>query len=602
MRTGSLALPLWVFLLLVAFVLPAPAQRPPVFEGEEVVVAARRPQPVTGTPAYVTVLQGEELRRLGFTSVGEALRLVAEAYVRENYPGPGGLLQASIRGSSPLQVLVLLDGVPLNATNPLGVNLATISLAEVDRIEVLRGPYSALWGSGALGGVVNIVTRRPRRPEVGAGYGSFGTVQARLSLGGDAQNVRYGLGAELLRTDGFLPNGDARRLTVTGRLSSRPQGGLTLSFHHTDGSYGVPGAKNAPGFPRPDRLSDRRTVLGLTWQTGQPNLPEQLLRLWWVGDGIEYTAPGYASSGWGSGYGVNWQWVTRLRSDALLTVGVEGQGSSYRFRDTFGAYAADESVLSGYAQYDLPLGGRTVLGLGARYDLHGTWGAQLNPRLGFLHFLTPEVRVRGGVGRAFRGPTFHERFFPGCSDPQLRPESAWSADLGLEATVRPGFVLRLNGFYADAQDLIVGGCPPRNVGSARVTGLSAETVGRIGDRWSVLANLTWSDGLDRTTGLRLLRLPSWTANLALRYELTPESSVALVAHYVGERPDLDYATFPPTRVSLPPYLVFGLRYEVQVGSLRVQAGVDNLLDVQYETLRGYPAPGRSVYVRFAGSF
>ncbi len=589
------------FLLLVLlFGSPAKAQLPPVFEGEEVVVAARRPQPVTSTPAYVTVLQGEELRRLGFTSVGEALRLVAEAYVRENYPGPGGLLQLSIRGASPLQVLVLLDGVPLNPTNPLGINLATISLAEVDRIEVLRGPYSALWGSGALGGVVNIVTRRPERPQFGASYGSFGTVQARLSLGGDAGNVRYGLGAELLRTDGFLPNGDARRLTVTGRLSFSPQDGLTFGFHHTDGSYGLPGPSFAP--TPSDRQSDRRTVLGLTWQKGQPSLPEQLLRLWWVQDGLEYTAPGYASSGWGSGYGVNWQQLMRLQSGALLTLGVEGQWSSYRFRDTFSAYAADESVLSGYAQYDLPVGRRTVLGLGARYDLHGAWGPQLNPRLGFLHFLTPEVRVRGGVGRTFRGPTFHERFFPGCSDPQLRPESAWSADLGLEAAVRAGFVLRLNGFYADAKDLIVGGCPPRNVGSARVTGLSAEAVGRIGDRWSVLANLTWSDGLDRTTGERLLRLPSWTANLALRYELSPESSVALVAHSVGERADLDYTTFPPTRVSLPAYLVLGLRYEVQLGSLRVQAGVDNLFDVRYETLRGYPAPGRSVYVRFAGSF
>ncbi|MDR7563828.1 MAG: TonB-dependent receptor plug domain-containing protein, partial [Armatimonadota bacterium] len=263
MRTRPLIV-VWVSLLLpLVPALPAPAQVPPVFEGEEVVVAGRRPQPVVGTPAYVTVLQGEELRRLGFLTVGEALRLLAEVYVRENYAGPGGLLQPSVRGTSPLQVLVLLDGVPLNPTAQFGVNLATLSLTEVERIEVLRGPYSALWGSGALGGVIHIVTRRPERAQILAGYGSFDTAQARLSLGGSSEGLRYGLGAELLTTGGALPNGDAQRLTATGRLSAsaRPAGEVELSLHHTDGRYGLPG----PSFlPTPsDRQSDRRTVLSL---------------------------------------------------------------------------------------------------------------------------------------------------------------------------------------------------------------------------------------------------------------------------------------------------------------------------------------------------
>ncbi|MDR7567591.1 MAG: TonB-dependent receptor [Armatimonadota bacterium] len=602
MRTRPLIV-VWVSLLLpLVPALPAPAQVPPVFEGEEVVVAGRRPQPVVGTPAYVTVLQGEELRRLGFLTVGEALRLLAEVYVRENYAGPGGLLQPSVRGTSPLQVLVLLDGVPLNPTAQFGVNLATLSLTEVERIEVLRGPYSALWGSGALGGVIHIVTRRPERAQILAGYGSFDTAQARLSLGGSSEGIRYGLGAELLTTGGALPNGDAQRLTATGRLSAsaRPAGEVELSLHHTDGRYGLPG----PSFlPTPsDRQSDRRTVLSLAWRRGELSLPEQLVRAWWYEEGFTYTAPGYGSDAGGSAYGANWQQVLRLSTGALLTLGAEWQAASYRYRDPFGGYTADDSTLSGYAQYDLPVGDRMLLGVGARLDLHRTWGAQLNPRLGFVHFLSPGVRVRGGVGRTFRGPTFGERFFPGCSDPHLKPESAWSLDLGVEAEVREGFVVRLDGFYTDSQDLIAGGCPPQNIGSARIAGLSAEAVGRLGDRWSVLGNLTWSDGLDRVTGLALLRLPGWTANLVLRYEVNPQSSAALVAHYVGERSDLDYATLPASRVVLPAYLTLGLRYEVRLGSWTVQAGVDNLLDARYETLRGYPAPGRFVYVRFSGNF
>ncbi|MCS7173688.1 MAG: TonB-dependent receptor [Armatimonadetes bacterium] len=602
MRTRPLVLACWSILLPLLSALSASAQVPPVFEGEEVVVAGRRPQPVVGTPTYVTVLGGEELRRLGFLTVGEALRLLAEVYVREAYPGPGGLLQPSIRGTSPLQVLVLLDGVPLNPTAQFGVNLATLPLAEVERIEVLRGPYSALWGSGALGGVIHVITRRPERARISAGYGSFDTAQAHLSLGGGSEALRYGLGAELLTTGGFLPNGDARRLTATGRISlpALPMGDVELSFHHTDGRSGLPG----PSFlPTPsDRQSDWRTVAGLTWRRGEPNLPEHLFRMWWYGEGLAYTSPGYGSDARGSAYGANWQRILRLPTGALLTLGAEWQGASYRFQDSFGGYAADDAALSGYGQVDLALLDRTLLGVGARLDLHRTWGMQLNPRLGFVHFLGPGVRVRGSVGRTFRGPTFGERFFPGCSDPNLRPESAWSLDLGMEAEVREGLLVRLNGFYTDSRDLITGGCPPQNIGSARIQGLSAEAVGRLGDRWSVLGNLTWSDGLDRTTGLPLLRVPGWTANLALRYEVSPQSSLTLVAHYVGERPDLDYATLPPNRILLPSYLTLGLRYEIRWRNWTVQAVVDNLLDARYETLRGYPAPGRSVYLRFGGSF
>jgi vitamin B12 transporter len=602
-RTRPRPLGFWLFILLVSVpALPAPAQVPPVFEGEEVVVAGRRPQPVVSTPAYVTVLQGADLRRLGFVTVGEAVRMLAEVYVRENYAGPGGLLQPSIRGTSPLQVLVLLDGVPLNPTAQFGVNLATLSLAEVDRIEVLRGPYSALWGSGALGGVIHVITRRPERPQISGGYGSFRTAHARLSAGGGSEPFRYGLGAEILTTGGFLPNGDGQRLTLTGRISllrgSKTR--LDLSLHHTDGRYGLPG----PSFmPTPsDRQSDWRTVLGFTWRWGEPDRTEHLVRAWWYGEGFAYTSPGYGSDAQGNAYGANWQRVLRLPAGALLTVGAEGQGSGYRYQDTFGNYRADDFTLSGYAQYDLLLGDRTLLGLGARLDLHSTWGPQLNPRLGFVHFLSPGARIRGGLGRTFRGPTFGERFFPGCSDPNLKPETAWSVDLGAEAEVRAGLVVRLNGFYTDAQDLIAGGCPPHNVGSARIAGLSVEAVGRLGDRWSVLGNLTWSDGLDRTTGLALLRLPNWTANLALRYALSENDSVALVARYVGERGDLDYSVFPAARVVLPAHLILDLRYEMRISGWIVQAGLDNLLDARYETLRGYPAPGRSVYVRFSGSF
>jgi vitamin B12 transporter len=568
----------------------------PTFEGEEVVVSGRRPERVATSPAYVTVLLGSELRRLGLRTVGEALRYLAEVTVQENYGGPGGLLQPYVRGSSPQRVLVLLDGVPLNATAQLGVNLATLSLAEVERVEVLRGPYSAIWGSG-LGGVIHVVTRPADRLRLRVAYGGAQESVVALSAGVQAERARYSLGVEHLGSAGYQPNADASRWTGILHLGwePSPRSRWSLQVHHTAAQYGLPGATNWPGYPQPDRMADRRTVLQLAWQQPEEGGTGQQLRVWWIGDGWEYSSPIWGvSSAYGEAYGVTLQ-RTFAAGAGFVTVGGEYLNSSYRLASTF----STAQVAAGFLQYDLPVGDRTALGLGARYDLHSAYGGQLNPRLGFVHFLTDALRLRGGVGWTYRAPTFAELYFPGCSDPNLLPESTWSVDLGLEYSPRPGLVWRVNGFSTDGR-IIQGGCPPTNT-AARVNGLSAELSGRPAEGWQLLANLTWQDGWDPTKGERLLRVPTWTANLVLRRELDPTSAVAVLASFVGERDDLewDFSTFRATRVTLPGYVTFALRYELTLADLVVSLGLDNLLDARYETLRGYPAPGRTVFVQVA---
>ncbi|MFN3286710.1 MAG: TonB-dependent receptor plug domain-containing protein, partial [bacterium] len=402
-RVLRASLALWI---LFTIPLGARAQEIPTFEGEEVVVSGRRPEPVRSSPAYVTVLSGEQLRRLGLRTVGEALRYLAEVYVRENYGGPGGLLQPSVRGSTPQQVLVLLDGVPLNATAQLGVNLATLSLAEVERVEVLRGPYSAIWGSGALGGVVHVVTRPTNRLRLRAGYGGAADSVAALSVGAQARGARYAVGVEHLGTGGYQPNGDASRWTGTFHLDVERGRAFRWAFrvHHTDGRYGVPGATNSFCYPCPDRQSDRRTVLQLGWNQVAADGGGQRLRLWWYGESLDYRASGYSSSASGQAYGAEWQQVLRLPGAGLLTVGGEWQQAAYRFSSTFGGFDGTAQVGAAFAQYDVPVSGRTLVGVGLRADVHSTYGAQLNPRVGLVHFLTDALRVRGGVGRTFRGP------------------------------------------------------------------------------------------------------------------------------------------------------------------------------------------------------
>ncbi|MGH7377825.1 MAG: TonB-dependent receptor plug domain-containing protein, partial [Candidatus Methylomirabilales bacterium] len=369
---------------------------------------------------------------------------------------------------------------------------------------------------------------------------------------------------------------------------------------HTVGAAGLPGPTF---FPTPsDRIRDQRSLAHLTWAEKGEGGSSAEARLWWLGDRLIFTSPGFASDDRGTAIGASWQRVQRMDDRAVLTWGAEVESVSFHSSSTFSAFAGQATTAAGYVQYDLLLRPRTLLGVGVRYDSHPRYGGQVNPRLGFVHFATETLRLRGGVGRAFRAPTFFELAFPGCSNPGLRPEEAWAADLGAEATLRPGLTARLNGFYTAARDLFVGGCLPMNVGSARIAGLSAEVVGTLGGGWLLSANVTWSSGLDLQTGLPLLRLPGWQANLILRHAPRPDLNVSLLVNYVSSRDDLDTSTFPATRVTLPGYLILGLRYEQKIGVAVVRAGVDNLLDLPYETLRGFPGPMRTFFVTLGGSF
>jgi len=573
----------------------------PTFEGEEVTVPGKRPQQVGATPAYVTVIPADELRRMGFLTLGDALRFLAEVSVRTAGVGPGGLSQVSIRGSSPQQVLVLIDGIPLNATAQFGVNLSTITLDEVERVEILRGPYSAIYGN-ALGGVIQVVTRIDPRPQAAGGGGSHEAAQASVRVGRAWRGGVFSLGAHYLGGAGDRPNGDASRWTGTGRLQLDRGAGrsLSLTVQHTAGLAGLPG----PTFfsSTTDRLADRRTIASLTWAEKGPGGESSEARIWWLGDRLLFTSPGFTSDDRGSASGASWQQVRRLGGGAVLTWGLEMEQVTFTSASTFSSFAAQATTAAGYVQYDVLLRPRTLLGVGVRYDSHPGYGGQINPRLGFVHFISEGVRLRGGVGRAFRAPTFFELAFPGCSNPALRPEAAWSADLGVEALLRPGLTGRLNGFYTDARDLIVGGCAPMNVGSARIAGVSAEVVGGLGGGWLISGNLGWTSGLDRLTGQPLLRLPAWQANLILRHAPRLDRNLSLLVNIVSARDDVDTSTFPATRITLPGYVILGLRYEQKIDAVVIRAGVDNLLDAAYETLRGFPGAGRTFFVNVAAAF
>lgn len=566
---------------------------PPEFEFPDVVSPGRRAQPAAASPASVFVLTAQELRRMGVRTVGEAVAHIPETVARP-YGGPGGLITGSIRGSSAEQVLVLLDGVPLNGVFGGTVDLGTIPIDDVERIEVLRGPFSAAYGSGALGGVISIITARRATPSLTLGGGSHGGVAIGLSGGGGARlSLRYDA------SDGARPNSDLRAGAASLRLGGGEAGNTwDLSLFGSAASRGAPGSTLFPSLLA--RQDDQRIAGALTFERARGAATDRV-RLSLHSEGLSFRDPGYGiddrhdAAAWAG----EWQRVARRPDGSMFTTGADVQVRSLQ-STSVGAKSATTGAF--YVQDDRPAGPRLLLSTGLRADLHSVYGTQISPRAGLVFFARPDLRLRMAVGRTFRGPTMAELYYPfdgfAVGNPLLRPEHAWSADAGLEYQVSPRAAVRATAFWSDVRDLIVW-VPdamfvfaPQNVGSAHVLGGSLEYSGVLCDRWSVRAASTWMAATDAQTGLDLPNRPRRHGTLSLTHSFPGGLGLTLTALYVGER----FADASGS-VRLPSYLTAGLAASKQFGQgLALRATVQNLFDVRYEPVAGYPAPGRTALV------
>jgi vitamin B12 transporter len=459
----------------------------------------------------------------------------------------------------------------------------------VQRIEVLRGPFAALAGSGALGGVINIVTGRTGNSVV-TRYGGSG--ERRISVTSDQGALSLGVDAG--GGEGYRLNGDYADLTLRADLRPRPD--LRLSIHHHRADLGTPGDAAAP-TPF-DRQSSSRTLIQSQWVAGDA----VRVRAYYTAEALTFATPFGTSTYQASLAGGEWQRQWTVGPQRVLVAGAEASAQRLDAL-VFGSPIVEDAVVAaGYVQYDAALSPRVLASMGVRLDAHSRYGTALNPRAGIVVDLDGRTRVRAAVGRTFRGPTFLHLFFPGCSNPGLVPESAWAAEIGIERTIAGG-TIGATAFAAEAVNLISSGCPPMNIDQASVRGISLEGHARLGPRGQLHLNLTVQQAVDRSTGDTLPRVPALAANATVAYRLTNAASLAGVLHYVGPRQDVDFSVFPATTVEVAGYLDLGLRYLQRVGDgWTVTVGVDNALDIRYAVVNGFPAPGRRLFVSAAGRF
>ncbi|MHB8767131.1 MAG: TonB-dependent receptor plug domain-containing protein [Deferrisomatales bacterium] len=581
-----------------------------------VVTATRTPRPVAEVGSSVTVITAERLAASGARSLAEVLGdTVGLEAVSNGTRGSIGSL--SLRGSEPQQVLVLLDGVRLNSPQNGQFNLSDlpVPLAEIDRIEVLRGPGSALYGPGALGGVVQIFTRRPEAEpltRVSWTEGRHDTRAASFSTSRKAGAVGYRLSAGKDRSLGYRPNSDLDQTALDGSLLvDLPAGAaLELAARHLEKETGVPGSR---AFPSPAARQDDRHTVAAARLTGSAAGAGLRLAGQYARFDNRYEDP----AGWvplddrhvAESASTEAQADWRLGAHALTAAGELGRD----FLDSTASGERDQGRWALLAQDEVALGGRVTLVAGLRYDAHSDFRNEWSPRASLAVRAAEATRLRASVGRAYRPPTFNDRFWPfdgfAQGNPGLDPETAWEYEVGVTQGLGERATVSLTGFRRDARDLIdwqpvdpadpFGVWSPVNVAQSRTWGAEASADASLTRAVGVGAGYTYLHPVDRETREFLPGKPRHQLGAHLELRPVADTRLRLAGRYARYYPEAGRGESSHTVFDAT--LTRALYVGDQV-ALDATLGVKNLFDRSYEMNAGFPMPPREWQLGLTATF
>ncbi|HEX9021978.1 MAG TPA: TonB-dependent receptor, partial [Nitrospirota bacterium] len=382
---------------------------------KEVVVTAtkteKQPQDVTQS---VTVITADEIQKSGATTVAEVMSTAAG--VKVNDQGPlGSLASVSLRGSTYQQVLVLLDGKRLNSANAGGFDLSELPVPvdAIERIEIVRGPSSALYGADAVGGVVNIITKKPAESKtmLSGAMGGQGYTSTSLYNTGRENNASYSLSLGKDRSHGYRTNSDTDQVTAGIKVGYdfNAASSIEAASDYTAKDIGVPGSVQFPTAHA--RQQNRLSITGLRYKDRLSQSFDFSARAYESEEFLGYQDPDAAVNSRSrvktAGAEVQGNWL--MGSWNAITIGAEGRDDRLAGSNA-GTHSA--TVSAAYIQDELSLGDSFILVLGERNDRHSTYGGKSSPKAsGRYLFGGSGTILRASYGESFRAPTFNDLFF-----------------------------------------------------------------------------------------------------------------------------------------------------------------------------------------------
>jgi vitamin B12 transporter len=598
-------LPSVVFVSLVVSVLRVRAEEPqappplPPAQATIIVTADRIEQPLSESPDSVTVIGAEELRASQAATVVDALRDVAGLGMVQS-GSSGHTAFAFLRGASPSQALVLVDGVDVN--NPFfgGVDLSGMLASGVSRIEIVRGPQSPLYGSDAMAGVVNIITgatHEGRLGEVAFEGGSLSTFRESVQLGETKGPWRWSLTGARHDTGGQFTNDDFAGTQVTGSLRRElAAGSFTLTGLWDDSRLGIPFSGSLPTPER--RYASSLGVGGVQWEAHASALVNLDVKASVARRTEDYRDPEdpftHASYDRSTRFRGSIQNLAVVGAHAI-TLGVEQQYEDV-VATSNGDPALDEILRTSavYGQDRVEIG-RLAVTVGGRWDHHSSFGGHFSPRVSLAYRLSQRWRLRAAGGSAFRAPSAGELAYPFYGNPALDPETSRSYEAGVDLT-GSRVSASLTAFHSEYRNLITfdpSTFLAATIAKARIRGAELTAGVKLTESLRANAAYTFLNTRDETTGARLYRRPRHAASLSLAYTRGAWSG-RVATRLFGRRLERDFDLFADRENGGYATTEVAVAYQV-LDRVKVHARLENLFDKTYDEILAYHAPGRTFF-------
>lgn len=592
-----------------------------VLERITVSTPLRRESNLERGTSSVTVIDEEEIERSAALDLPSLLKSYAGITVTSN-GGMGSASGIGIRGTRDAQTLVLINGVNPRSATLGATTIANIPLDSIERIEIAKGPHSAQYGSDAIGGVINIITKGGGTCTTGNAVCTTVTTGISHPWGGTlGANVRgttpdgtqFAFGGRLIGTRGYDFTTAPTEADDDGFLQGSFDFSASKAFDwgelYTSGLYSR-GRSQYDNVWDDDDQSDTDLFAGKIG--ARVDHDESWFSTVELSSAFDkaYNFGEFDRNGDGS---VNSFKYDTYRHGIFLSTQKTFDTDTARHIVSLGGEAYRENVEStvdydvdsrdlaaAFAQYTLEYGALTV-DAGVRLDHNSQFGEATTYNIGASYELVPGLVVRASHGTGFRAPTFNDLYYPLFGNPNLQPETSESYEIGLSWRPTDSTVIDVAVYRTDlygAFDPLASGVV--NIDRARIDGIEASVSHRFDERWHGRAAIEFRDPVDLDTGLYLRRQDRFKVSAELGFRATEKLDLTARALYAGERSDEEFGV---GRVVLPAYFTFDVAATYRIDEQSdVKFAVENLFDERYSTAYGYRSPGRTVSLSFSRTF
>ena len=617
-----------VFLLASYQLLPGAEEETASYQLGNIIVTPTKTKTYTEeTGSSIRVITSEDLKGKGNCSVFDALKdtegvIVTQAGIM------GGPVSIYIRGTKPGDTLVLLDGVEINDPSSIDrgyYNLADITTDDIEQIEIVRGPQSTLYGSDAIGGVINIITKKGSgSPKIDASFeaGSYKTFKESTGISGANNKVNYAFNITRIDSSGIsAAKGGAeddgyKNTTLSSRagLSLSDNANLNLILRYTDARSDL---DDAGWDDDPNYTGKGKTFISKIEFN-------QVIKPWWnhklslsylhikrdYNDGIDnvgnYTDI-FKMHSWykGDNKKIEWQNNFPITAADTITAGMEyereGASSLYKL----GTYESrtDRRTVSNkalYFQNQLKLWDSLFTTIGGRADRHEEFGTKGTYRISALYLLKKiDANIKANWGTGIKAPSLFQ-LYSSFGNTSLNPEKSKGWDIGLEKKIfNDKLSMAATWFHNNIKDIIDwnwGTSKYENIDEAETKGIEAKIALKIIKALDITLGYTYTEAKDKQTHLVLLRRPKNQFNLGINWHFLKKGILNLNIAYIDRRKDINAGVYPSTRIDLSPYARVDLACSYKITkNTQLYARIENLLDKDYQDVYGYSTPGISAY-------